>query len=71
MSNHLSNTQLSSTRLFDNKPFLTITQLSDLLQVPVKTIRDWVYKRKIPFKRVGRLIRFYEKDIMTWINRKE
>lgn len=71
MNNNLSNTQHSSAKLFDNQNLLTIGQLSDLLQVPQKTIRDWVYKRKIPFKRVGRLIRFYGKDIVTWINQKE
>lgn len=71
MNNHLSNTQHSSIKIFDNQNLLTTEQLSELLQVSEKTIRDWVYKRKIPFKRVGRLIRFCKSEITAWINRKE
>jgi excisionase family DNA binding protein len=55
--------------LFEN--LLTIPQLSAWLQVPEKTIQDWVYKRQIPFKKVGRLVRFKKTEIEHWINLKE
>lgn len=55
--------------LFEN--LLTYDQLSDLLRVSVKTLRDWVYKRKIPFLKVGKLIRFKRSEIELWITRKE
>jgi excisionase family DNA binding protein len=53
--------------VFDN--FITIEQLSQWTQVPVKTIRDWVYKRQIPFKKVGRLVRFQKSEIELWIKK--
>ena len=55
--------------VFENLGLLTITDLSWLIQVPKKTIRDWVYKRQIPYKKVGRHIRFLSSEIAHWINR--
>lgn len=56
---------LNRSQIFDN--LLTIQDLSLWLQVPDKTIRDWVYKRQIPFKKVGNLIRFVPSEIHRWI----
>lgn len=55
--------------LFDNRieNFLTIEDLSKWLMISEKTIRDWVYKRQIPFKKVGNLIRFVPSEIHRWI----
>lgn len=61
------NTPLSSVLLLENQ-LLTIEQLSKYLSVPELTIRDWVYKRKIPFKKLGRLVRFDPPDIQKWLN---
>jgi excisionase family DNA binding protein len=33
---------------------MTIEQTAEKLHVAVRTVRDWRYKRKIPFTRVGR-----------------
>ena len=37
---------------------ITLPELSTLLKIPEKTIRDWVYKKKIPYYKVGYHIRF-------------
>jgi len=37
------------------------------LKVPIATIRDWIYKRQIPFKKVGRHVRFDPLDIRKWL----
>jgi excisionase family DNA binding protein len=38
---------------------LTTNQVADLLQVKPSTIRAWVFRRKLPFVRVGsRAVRF-------------
>lgn len=63
------------TNQFKNQVFfenlVTIKELSLGLQVPEKTIRDWVYKRRIPFCKVGNLIRFRSSEIEAWLVRKE
>lgn len=69
MKSNIGNTPNSSVRLFDN--LLTVPELSEWLKIPQKTIRDWVYKRQIPHKRVGRHIRFKKSEIEHWIKQKE
>lgn len=49
------------------KKLLTISELSTLLNIKDTTIRKFIFYRKIPFIKVGRLIRFSSEDIQKWI----
>ncbi len=60
-------TSVMSAQFLENQ-LLTYKQLSKFLSVPVPTIRDWVYKRKIPFRKLERLVRFDPLDIRKWLN---
>lgn len=42
-------------------------KVASYLSVPEKTIRDWVFKRQIPVKRVKRLVRFSPAEINQWV----
>lgn len=57
------------TTLFDNQ-LLSIKKLSQYLDVPEATIRDWVFKNLIPYVKAGRLIRFVPQDIQDWLLKK-
>jgi excisionase family DNA binding protein len=57
------------TKNQDYDRFLKIDQLSEWLQNSESTIRDWIYKRQIPFKKIGGLIRFNRSEIELWINK--
>lgn len=46
---------------------MTVDELSKFISVPKKTIRDWIYKNKIPYYKVGNHIRFFEKDLAEWL----
>jgi excisionase family DNA binding protein len=61
------NMGVSDSQVFDNS-FITITQLSEQLRVPVKTIRHWIYRREIPHYKIGRHLRFKAQEIQRWIN---
>lgn len=61
------NSPSSPTPLFDNQ-LQTINDLARILNVPAATIRDWVFKRRIPFRKLGRLIRFHPHDIRKWLD---
>lgn len=37
---------------------LTINEVATKLRVAVKTVRDWAYRGKIPFTRIGRRLYF-------------
>ena len=50
---------------------LTIDQLSDILQVKKNTLYSWVFSRKIPFVKIGGVLRFKEKAINNWIEGQE
>lgn len=40
------------------KRFIGIKDLSEYLDVSEHTIKSWVYRKRIPFKKIGRLIKF-------------
>lgn len=46
---------------------LTIDQVADLLQVSPKTVRNWVYRRKIPHRKINGVLRFLRHEITKWI----
>lgn len=49
---------------------LTINEVADLLQVKESTIRAWVFRKKIPFKKIHHNIRFRPKEIEDFIEGK-
>ena len=64
---------ISSREFFDNQAeeYLSVSQLALLLNVAIKTVRGWVYKKSIPHHRIGpRLIRFKKKEIEQWISKR-
>ena len=57
---------------------VTIKTLSNLIDTPEKTIRDWIYRNRksptfdpLPYHKLGGLVRFRLKDIHAWINRRQ
>ena len=46
---------------------MTIEEVSSLLKVPVKTIRQWVYQQKIPNIKLNGHVRFQLHKIDAWI----
>lgn len=45
---------------------VSINTLSRLLEVPEKTLRTWVWKRQIPYYKVGKLVRFNLQEVRNW-----
>jgi len=50
---------------------LTIDDVARILSVKKSTIYQWVHMRLIPCIKVGRFVRFREKDIQRWLKEKE
>jgi excisionase family DNA binding protein len=46
---------------------INIAELERLTSIKTATLRKYVAKRKIPFVKVGRLVRFRLSDIEAWI----
>ncbi len=47
---------------------LTARQVSELLEVKISTVYDWVYRGVIPYVKLGRLIRFKKPEIFRWVD---
>lgn len=54
------------SQLFDNQ-VMTVTDLACFLKCSTKKIYILVSNRQVPFKRVGRQIRFHLPDIQEWL----
>jgi excisionase family DNA binding protein len=51
----------------DQQQLMKAAQVAELLNVAESTIRKWVHYGFIPHVKLGRAVRFREKDIETWI----
>jgi excisionase family DNA binding protein len=56
----------SKEMLFEK--YWTVTETAHYLAVSEKTIRDWVHKKKIPFRKLHRLVRFAPNEIEKWLS---
>ena len=50
-----------------SKRFVGIQGLSEYLDVKPKTVRSWVWMRKIPYHKLGRLVKFDLQEIENWL----
>lgn len=47
-------------------PLWGVEEVADYLRVSTRTVESWVYRKVIPFRKVGRLIRFKPAQIEQW-----
>jgi excisionase family DNA binding protein len=54
-------------------PLLNVPEAAKLLGIKVRTLRQWLSQRRIPFYKVGRLTKLRQQDLSAFIeaNRKE
>ena len=50
---------------------LDIKEVSQRLSIRENTLRAWVFQRRIPAIRLGRLVRFRESDLAAWVKSEE
>ncbi|MFH1367934.1 MAG: helix-turn-helix domain-containing protein [Elusimicrobiota bacterium] len=53
------------------KRLLNITEASEYLGIKKNTLYGWVCYRKIPYVKIGRLLKFDKHDIDKWIDKKK
>jgi excisionase family DNA binding protein len=46
-------------------------ELAKKLEVKESTVRSWVFKKEIPYVKIGRLVRFRKSAILDWLSEKE
>jgi len=50
-----------------NKRLLNLEEVSEWLGITVNTLYSWTCQRKIPYYKVGRLLKFDEKELESWL----
>ena len=50
-------------------PLLSVKEAACYLKIAVWTLRHWVCQRKIPFVKLGRLVRFRQSDLDAYISK--
>ena len=53
-----------------NRKLLTIEDAAKLLSIKVSRLRTAVFRKEIPFIKIGRLVRFKEETLVDWIESK-
>ena len=53
-----------------NKLLIDVKQLSESTGLSVFTLYSWINQKRIPYVKVGRLVRFDPKKIEKWIEEK-
>ena len=48
-------------------PWLTIEQSAQYLQVSVGTVRNWIWQRRIPHAKRGKVVRLHKTDLDKWL----
>ena len=65
---HLWDMKLNSTPSGGLEPLMSIDALSELLGVPIKTIKDWRTKGEGPAAyKIGNHVRYAASDVRTWL----
>jgi excisionase family DNA binding protein len=51
--------------------FLTITEASGYLKIPVTTLYDYTSNKKIPFHKKGKTLHFSKQELTAWMKQKQ
>ena len=50
----------------DPERLLDINEAAALLRVKIKTLYAWVSRNKIPYRKLGSLVRFHRGELIEW-----
>lgn len=67
MSRQLSLDDLNGPRGLTRAELMTATEVAELLDVPVSTVREWGRNGTLPRVKLGRHVRFIRAHVETWI----
>ena len=53
------------------KQFIGIKELAEYLGIRINTIYMWTYQKKLPYFKIGKLVKFDLGEIDTWLKGKK
>ena len=61
--------QRQSSTASQGRPLISVHEAAAYLKIAVWTLRHWVGQRKIPFVKLGRLVRFRQADLDAYVSK--
>ncbi len=49
---------------------LNVKEVCSWLKISDGSLYQMIYRREIPFVKIGQRVRFYEKDVLAWLHEK-
>ena len=59
----------SSENDISTQEWLTIKEASEYLRIPVGTLRNWTSNGRIPYRKIGRCVRYKRSELRDLLNR--
>ena len=53
----------------DNQSLMTVNEAAKFLNVKISWLRSAIFRRAIPYIKVGNLVRFRQRDLMDWVQK--
>ena len=66
MSTAMRNAQHANMTIDDRERLLDVSEAAALLHVKGKTLYAWVSRNKIPYRKLGSLVRFHRGELIEW-----
>jgi len=66
----VSDKGIVSEQIKKEKQLLDTKEASEFLGIKKNTLYEWVIQRKIPFIKVGRLVKFRQEDLESWLKKR-
>ena len=51
--------------------YLTVKEVAEMVRLTVQTIRRYTMRKKIPFHKINRAVRFKKSEIEMWVEKRE
>lgn len=48
---------------------LTVKEIAQVLTVSPATVNKWMKHSKLPYLKLGKAVRFLEKDVLAWVEK--
>jgi excisionase family DNA binding protein len=66
----VSEKPIVSGQITKEKQLLDTAEASQLLGISRNTLYEWIVQRKIPYIKVGRLVKFRKEDLQKWLEKR-
>jgi len=53
--------------MLNRRPLIGAKETADFLNISIETLYSWIYQKKVPYYKIGRLVKFDPQDLDIWL----